>query len=535
MRLRRLMIWRRCVSGLLPVRFLGVRVRGFTEPRIFTKPLRDLCPTSSRGFEVIRFAKDVLGVELLPWQEWLLVHMLETVDGGRLRFSKSLVIVGRQNGKTLLAALLAAYWLYVDAARWPIEVPESKFVIVGAAQKLDISMKPWKQVRVWGGPDDPKIGIAPDRVPMLQAATFPPRMVNGEVELRTRGGASYLPRTFDGARGHSAARLVLDELRQQYDFEGWSAIEKSMTAVFDSLLVAFSNAGTAKSVVLRNIREKCIEAVEDAETEWFIAEWSADPERGLDDPVAFQQSNPSAGFLPGMTVDGLMRTAAQAPDETVERIEVLGQWVTAQTRPLIPVAEFAECADHVSEIVDGSMMALAVDVDFDRRYSAVAVAGWRFDDLPHVECIAHRAGILWTVDYVERVAKKQNINRVALRSRGAAASELVEPLKRLGLDVIEIAGPLDGQAAGQFYDAVVNGMVRHRDQRPVVDALAASEAAVFGGVQVFERRGVAVSTAPGIACAYALFALRLEVGDARVSAYEPETVLEDDSRPWWQR
>lgn len=510
-------------------------MRGFTEPRVFTKPLRELSPDSSRGFEVIRFARDVLGVDLFPWQEWLLVHMLETREDGTLRFRKSLVIVGRQNGKTMLAALLAAFWVYVDSGRWPGVLPESKFVVVGAAQKLDISMKPWKQVRAWGGPDDPKIGIAEDRVPMLQSFTYPPRMVNGEVELRTKGGASYLPRTFDGARGHTAARVLLDELRQQYDFEGWSAIEKSMSAVFDSMLVAFSNAGTAKSVVLRNVRAKCHEAVDDPDTEWFVAEWSADPERGLDDPVAFQQSNPSAGFLPGMTVEGLMRSAAQAPDETVERIEVLGQWITARARPLIPVSEWQACTDTDSEIVDGSDMALAVDVDFDRKYSAVSVAGWRSDDVPHVECIAHRAGILWTVDYVDRVAKKQGISRVAVRSRGAAASELVEPLKRLGLEVVEIAGPLDGQACGQFYDAVVGGLVRHRGQRPVDDALEAAEAAVVGGVQVFERRGAAVSTAPGISCAYALFALRREAGEVRVSAYEPESTSESDARPWWRR
>lgn len=508
-------------------------VRGRTVPRIFTKPLRELTPESSRGFEVIAFARDVLKVDLFPWQEWLLIHMLETLEDGTLRFRKSLVIIGRQNGKTLIASVLMAFWLYVDSARWPDQLRPKDFTIVNAAQKLDIAMKPWRQVRAWGGPDDPKIGIAPERVPMLQSFTYMPRMVNGEVELRTHEGASLLPRTFDGARGQSAARLVLDELREQYKFEGWSSIEKAANARYDSMLVAFSNAGTAKSVVLKKVRETSHKLVDDPSSEWFVAEWSAHPDAKLNDPDAFAQANPSAGFMPGMTVDGLMRAAAQAPDENVERIEVLGQWIMAQVRPLLSVSSWEQCADPGSVIVDGSEMTLAVDVDYDRRYSAVAVAGWRADGLPHVEAVAHRAGIMWTIEFMKRVKAAQGITRVAVRSKGAPASELVEPLREAGFDVLPVEGALDGQAAGQFEDDVLGLRVRHRDQPPLNDAVAATEASVVGGVRVFERRGAAVSTSPVIACAYALFALRHR-GQVKVSAYEPQESSEE-SGPWWRR
>lgn len=84
---------------------------GITEPRVWTKPLVELTPETSRGFAVIKFAHDDLGVRLLPWQEWLPIHMLELDSFGLLRFRKALVIVGRQNGKTAIAqgwlALLA--------------------------------------------------------------------------------------------------------------------------------------------------------------------------------------------------------------------------------------------------------------------------------------------------------------------------------------------------------------------------------------------------------------------------------------------
>ena len=137
---------------------MAVITHGFTTPRVYAKPLADgppgpcgsgcaLTPETSRGFEVVAFAESVLLVRLYPWQRWLFIHLLEVLPSGLLRFRKALVIVARQQGKTLVAAILAAFFLYVDSARWPEQVSPQKFVVVGAAQKLDIAMKPWTQVR----------------------------------------------------------------------------------------------------------------------------------------------------------------------------------------------------------------------------------------------------------------------------------------------------------------------------------------------------------------------------------------------------
>lgn len=517
---------------------------GRTEPRIFTRPLRELTPETSRGFEVIDFATDVLRVHLFPWQRWLLIHMLELDAFGRLRFRKALVIVGRQNGKTLLAAVLAAFWLYVDAARWPQQLPEQEFVIVGAAQKLDIAMKPWKQVRRWGAPDDPRIGIFPDRVPALQGFTYPPRTTNGETELRTHAGATYLPRTFDGARGHSAARLILDELREQYDFEGWSSIEKSANAMYDSLLVTFSNAGTARSKVLKGVREAAHASVDDPEAQWFVAEWSAHPDASLEDPEAFAQANPSAGYLPGMTIAGLMKAAADAPEKNVERIEVLGQWVTATLTPFLDWDAWSACADAPrfdergelvypgSEIAAGQRVILGVDVSGDRKMTYVSAAGLRDDERAHVEVIAQRPGMMWVVDHLCKVREKTGADEVALQGRGAPVSDLVEPLKRAGFVVHEISGTPLLNSAGRLNDAVRDGMVRHRSQ-PVVD-MAAAEGTTrpLNGMPVWDREKAPVDIAPLVAITMALYALlTTEPDDGAVSAYA--VVDGEEQKDWW--
>lgn len=511
---------------------------GITEPRIFTKPLRPLTPETSRGFEVIDFARDVLGVKLLPWQEWLLLHMLELNEDGTLRFRKALVIIGRQNGKTLIGSILAAFWLYVDSGRWPEQLPEKDFVIVGAAQKLDIAMKPWKQVRRWGAPDDFKLGIATDRVPMLQQYTYKPRMVNGEIELRTHGDSTYLPRTFDGARGHSAARLMLDELRQQYDYEGWSSIEKSANAMYDSLLVAFSNAGTARSKVLKDVRDIAHEGTDDPETQWFVAEWSAHPDAALDDPIAFRQANPSAGYLPGMTIAGLMKAAADAREKNVEKIEVLGQWVTATITPYLDFGEWAESADppevdergalvyEGSRIAAGSRQVLGVDVSGDRKMSYISVAGYRTDDLAHVEVIAQRPGMMWVVDHLMKVSEKTGITEVALQGRGCPAADLVEPLKRAGFTVHEITGTPMLNSAGRLKDAVRDGMLRHRGQ-PILDmAVENGTTRPLSGMPVWDRDKAPVDISPIVAVTMALYALlTTESEEPPESAYEDHGLL----------
>lgn len=429
---------------------------GRTEPRILTKPLRELTPETSRGYEVIAFALNVLKIALFPWEQWLLIHLLELNPDGTLRFRKALVIVARQNGKTLLASVLAAFWLWVDAARWPNIVHPRDFVIVGAAQKLDIAMKPWTQVRHWGGPDDPKIGIAHDRVPMLQAVTRMPRMVNGETELVTHEGAVYRPRTFEGARGYTSARLILDELRQQYDYEGWAAIEKSATAVFDSLMVCFSNAGTSRSTVLRDVREIAHESTDREDAQWFIAEWSAPPDAALDDPDAFAQSNPSAGYLPGMTIAGLMQTTREAKNKRVERIEVLCQWVTQSVEPYIDPARWRELQVDPADLVipRGARTVWGVDTSSDRSTTWVSAAVMTEDGKLLVTVREKRPGIVWAVKYLADLAAESGHREVAVQAQGCPVVELIDSLKEAGLIVHQMDRPTCAVATGRLHDRV---------------------------------------------------------------------------------
>ena len=100
-------------------------LKGRETPRIFTPPLRELTAETSLGFMMIDFAAEVLGIDLFPWQRWLLIHAFEldqqwttqTMDQrGPLdplfRFRKVIILVARQNGKTVVSQVVALFFLY---------------------------------------------------------------------------------------------------------------------------------------------------------------------------------------------------------------------------------------------------------------------------------------------------------------------------------------------------------------------------------------------------------------------------------------
>src|SRR5664279_1402487 len=86
---------------------------GQATPRIYTPPLRRLEPrtavTEKRtlGYYVIDFAAGVLDIELMPWQKFAFIHGLELLPDGTFRFRTVLLLVARQNGKSLLGEVLA--------------------------------------------------------------------------------------------------------------------------------------------------------------------------------------------------------------------------------------------------------------------------------------------------------------------------------------------------------------------------------------------------------------------------------------------
>ena len=275
-------------------------IYGCEAPRIFTPPLRDLTPETTLGFEVIDFAEEVLHVELLPWQKWLVIHALEViddpVDGWRLRFRTVVVEVARQNGKTTLSKVISLYFMY------QLEVA----LILGTAQDVSNAEDVWQQV----------VEMAQENV-LLSPAIKHVWFTNGSKRLQLVGGRDYRVRASNrnAGRGKSADLVLLDELREHQTWEAWAALSKTGIARKNSLMWCMSNAGDGTSVVLRHFRLRAhaqlgdpdgiVKAMGESEPEaeasaessalgWF--EWSALPDADPRDVHALAQANPSLGY-----------------------------------------------------------------------------------------------------------------------------------------------------------------------------------------------------------------------------------------------
>lgn len=485
----------------------GVRY-GTTEPRICTPPLRPLTPETSLGFEVIEFAREILGIELYPWQKALLIRGLELREDGSYRFRRIIVLVARQQGKTTLASVLAAWWLFVDSLRHQDRVPPVKFKVVGVAQNLDIAREPWAAVKMWCDPEPESNEEAELAITALQAGTAKVSDTNGKEGIYVSSRAHYEIRAAANARGKPAARVLMDEMREQKDWKAWNAVSQTTKSFWSGQLWGISNAGDASAVVLRQQRDAGLADIADWES--FVSrgiqsleeyanshdlslglfEWSAPDGCPLDDVDAILQANPSIGHG-AMTVQAAIADI-RGMTEAGYRTEVLCQWVTADVDAFIDVKAWRKL--HVDAtpsrkgvrlvikrtgerflIPRGARTVWSVDTSSDRTMSWVAGAVLTREGRPFVTVRTKRTGMLWVADYLEQLADESGNREVVVQGKGCPAEEFVEILGPRNL----ILHPLDGStfaiATGRIRDRVRDGQLLTIEQ-PDVDL------AVEGGV-----------------------------------------------------
>ena len=205
---------------------------GRTEARIYTPPLRELTPDTSLGFACIEYARTVLRKNLYPWQEWALIHAFEIVGelGGDwlFRFRTIMFLISRQNGKTVLSEVIASFFLNVLCVS----------SVFGTSLSLDKAEEVWEAV-VQDQQTIPELSEELDRV----------GRTNGSKKLVLTGLRQYKvgAPTRRAGRGDSNDLVMLDEIREQRDWETWSASVASTNAKPNGMVVCFSNAGDPDS------------------------------------------------------------------------------------------------------------------------------------------------------------------------------------------------------------------------------------------------------------------------------------------------
>ena len=483
---------------------LDAPVKGSAEPRLFTPPLRALTPDTSWGFEAIDFIEKVLGWELLPYQKWLYIHALEkSLDGKGFRFQTLVILISRQNGKTLWLKGLGLWRLYVDGA---------KQVLI-SAQNLEFA--------------ETTLSEAVDEVKnnrLLKAEFEKFSQTNGKYKLCLSGGREWRAAvsTRKGGRSLSVDLALLDELREHQNWLAWNAIVPTTTARPRSLVVAASNAGDATSVVLRSLRDGCINRIATGQmqdTRTGLFEWSAPDDADPLDQTYWAAANPAMGHL--FEADTLAGRAEAMYDNMAGfKTEHLCQWVDALEPGIIPAEDWIATTDPESKRAEDSVVWASVDVNFQRTKGYVAIAAKRDDGKVHTEVIAAERGTEWIVPWFEE--RRDRFAGVVIQARGAPASVLIEPLKEAGIEVLELGGSDLSKAYGYTFDLITERKLAHRPS-PVLDAAAESaKARIMGDSWVIDRKNSPIDASPLVAAFQAVWGEQIH---DQISVYATTDVL----------
>lgn len=469
-------------------------VLGRTLPRLATPPLRELTPATSYGFDVIDFA-EAIGWPLDEWECEAVIRggelMVDPIDplGVRQipRFRFVLVIVARQNGKTLLCRVLTLYWMFI----------ERHALTLGTSTSRDVAKQSWAEV----------VSMA-EAIPELAEELAPVHTVKqiGEETFWNEHGAHYrfaAPNRRAG-RGSTVNRLILDELREHRNRDTYDAAVNAGNAVTDFQAWAITNQGDSNSIVLDEIRDAALEFIETGEgdSSTGLLEWSAP--RGSD-PTSLEMlamANPNLNRrIPQAALLGQAFTAKRAGGETLARFrtEIMCERVTLLNPAIDPEAwikcgtgEPVDLAEHRKRV------AVCLDVALDGSH-ATLVAAARIDDLLHAEVIHRWNGFGCTA--AVRRELPGILERVSPRvfgwfPAGPASGIAADLRKRRGnhvwppknVKVEEINGEIAAVCMG-LAEMVASGDLRHPKDRMLDQHVERTQKLTRGDAWTFTRAG----------------------------------------------
>lgn len=334
------------------------------------------------------FATNVLKAPLDGWERFVVIHGGELLPDGTPRFRVLLILVARQNGKTWLCVVLSLYWLFVDRVE----------MVLGTSTKLDYAAESWR-----------KACKLAKRVPAL-AKEIPAkggvRKANGEQvlwradeeEYELEDGSRYriAASNEEGGRSLTVHRLILDELRQHYDYSAWEASEPATSAVADAQIWCLSNAGNDRSVVLNDKRAEALDFINTGEGDSTLGlfEYSAPEGASPLDIRALLQANPNVGYRkPIRPLLAAARSAVKRGGEALATFKTnyMCQRV-ARDNPAIDPEGWK--ADYDPASMDGlrDRIAACFDISLDGQHAALLAAAQLDDGRTRVEVVRKWSG-----------------------------------------------------------------------------------------------------------------------------------------------
>lgn len=425
---------------------------------------------SSAGQEAIELAASA-GLHLDPWQRLFLDDSLgERADGTWSAFEVGLV-VSRQNGKGSCIEARELAGLFVFGER----------VIIHSAHLFDTSMEAMNRLLEL-------IESTPDLDKEVKRTT----RSHGEegIELKSGQRIRFKTRTKGGGRGLSADLVIIDEA-MYLPSATVAALLPTMSARPNPQVWYTGSAGDNDSVQLGRVRNRGLEGLDDR---LCYLEWSIDgctimcprdcDEHDPPDTVdSYAKANPGLGIRMSVEHIESERRSMDPEDFARERLGV-GDWpVEGDAWRIIAKDHWTALIDTASEPAPESPLAFSIAVSRDAAYAAIGLAGYRPDDLLHVELagdqqqLDYRPGTGWVVQRMKALVNEWGPCAVVVDA-GGPGGFLIPRLEAVGVDVISPSTREYAQACGSLYNSVTPRKgntpdLRHLDQRPLTTAVSA--------------------------------------------------------------
>lgn len=408
-----------------------------------------------------------MGLGLDPWQADLAgITWAETRDGA-LAAEVVAMSIPRQAGKTyLVAAMVMAY-----------AVKTAGVTIVWTAHHGTVMLETFASLRALIGDGTP-------------AKPYVKKVYSGAENrsiLLTNGSRIVMKaREYGALRGVAKVNvLVLDEA-QILTESALSDMLPTQNVAERPLTIMMGTPPKPRDPgeVFTQQRAQALDAERHGEALEFAAwiEFSADEDADTDDKQQWRKANPSYPHrTPLRALNKLRRTLS----EDHFRREALGIWDDKSTPAVIDPKSWALVQDQESVPVD--RFVLAVDVSPDRSVASVALAGLRADGLVHVELDEQRDGVGWVPAWLEDRWAKNPIAAVVVDAKGPASSFVAE-LKRRKLRVVVTNTDDMANACADFFDAAMEGELRHTGQPQLTRSLNSARKRSIGDRWAWNRK-----------------------------------------------
>jgi phage terminase large subunit-like protein len=386
------------------------------------------------------------GIELDEWQKWLLRHMLERYPPthhkypNQLRYRQIVVSMGRQNGKSLLGAILGVYGLLLhNQGAQVISLASStdQARIIYSRVLFTIQQNEWLKKRFKKATEQRGILTADG---------------SGRYDVKAAKESAL--------QGIPMSLCLFDELHLAKTGM-WSAAVLGTAQRKDGMVIGITTAGDQSSETLLDLYKLGTAAAQgDPELEriGFFC-WQAPDGAQVDEPLALKMANPSidAGRL---DLDTVLSDIRSIPEHEARRYR-LNQFITGTANSWIASELFARAAGDGITKQEG----VVLSIDRTKNWEFATIAGARKceDGTYETELIATYAGATEYVLYkkIQELYTRGGITAVTVDDR--QLPNLAKLLKQDGLPVWQLWTKEISSACSTVYAMFSTGQVKHRN------------------------------------------------------------------------